>query len=166
MDLMRLRPTTSSDLDLLEELLVEAYNWTGETRVTLAQVRTDPAHARHLAGWQRPTDLGTVAEADDGTPAGAAWARVVPASEAGYGFVADDVPELGMSVLAPHRGQGVGSKLLDACLDQLWTAGHPAVSLSVEDGNGVARRLYESRGFVVVGRSGSSDTMLRDLQAA
>lgn len=160
---MQLRPATSSDLDLLELLLVEAFNWTGEVRVTLAQVRGDAAFAHHLAGWQQPTDLGVVAQTAAGTAVGAAWARVVPASEAGYGFVGDDVPELGMAVLAPYRGQGVGSLLLDACLVCLRDAGHTSVSLSVEDGNSTARRLYEARGFRPVGRSGSSDTLLLTL---
>ncbi len=40
---------------------------------------------------------------------GASWARVVTAEEAGFGFVADDVPELGMAVPAPCRGLGLGS---------------------------------------------------------
>ena len=157
---MRLRPSTSADLSLLEQLLVEAFNWTGETRVTLEQVRSDPDHAHHLAGWQRASDVGTVAETEAGEPVGAAWARVVPAAEAGYGFVADDVPELGLAVLAPYRGAGAGGLLLDAVLAQVRAAGLGAVSLSVEDGNTVARRLYESRGFVRVGRAGGSDTLL------
>lgn len=38
------------------------------------------------------------------------------------------------------------------------------MSLSVEDGNAAARGLYERHGFVVVGRNGGSDTMLRTLQ--
>lgn len=158
---MQLRPTTSADLPLLEQLLVEALNWTGETRVTLEQVRSDPEHAHHLAGWQRATDVGTVAETEAGEPVGAAWARLATRAEAGYGFVADDVPELGLAVLAPYRGHGVGSLLLDACVAQVRAAGGSAVSLSVEDGNAVARRLYESRGFVHVGRNGTSDTLLR-----
>lgn len=157
---MHLRPTTTADLPLLEQLLVEAFNWTGETRVTLDQVRSDPEHTHHLAGWQRATDQGTVAETEAGDPAGAAWARIAARADAGYGFVADDVPELGIAVLAPYRGRGVGSLLLDACVAQVRAAGHPAVSLSVEDGNTVARRLYESRGFVRVGRDGGSDTLL------
>ncbi|WP_123308714.1 GNAT family N-acetyltransferase [Cellulomonas sp. PhB143] len=157
---MHLRPATSSDLDLLERLLVEAFNWTGETRVTLAEVRTDPQHAHHLRGWRRSTDLGVVAEAPSGEPVGAAWARVVPVGEAGYGYVSEDVPELGMAVLSPYRGQGVGRALLDTCVDALRGAGRRAVSLSVEDGNETARRLYESRGFVRAGRVGGSDTLL------
>lgn len=128
--------------------------------MTLDQVRSDPEHAHHLAGWQRATDLGTVAETEAGDPVGAAWARLATRADAGYGFVADDVPELGIAVLAPHRGHGVGSLLLDACIAQVRGAGHPAVSLSVEDGNTVARRLYESRRFVLAGRNGGSDTLV------
>jgi hypothetical protein len=41
--------------------------------------------------------------------------------------------------------------------------GWPAVSLSVEDGNGVVR-LYRAVGFRTVGRVGGSDTMLLDLR--
>lgn len=160
---MRLRPTTSADLPLLECLLVEAFNWTGETRVTLDQIRTEVTYAHHLVGWQRATDLGVVAEDEAGAPMGGAWARVVAADLAGYGFVADDVPELGMAVLPTHRGRGVGGQLLDACLAALRVAGHPAVSLSVEDGNRAARRLYEARGFRPVGRTGGSDTLLLQL---
>jgi len=156
---MHVRPTTSSDRGLLERLLVEAFNWNGQVRVTLDEVRTEPTHAHHLHGWQLQTDLGIVAQTDDGVPMGAAWARVVPAAEAGYGFVAEDVPELGMAVLAPYRGRGIGGELLDACIEQLRAAGHASVSLSVEDGNTTARRLYESRGFRPVGRVGGSDVL-------
>jgi len=160
---MHLRLTTSADRDLLEGLLVEAFNWNGQTRVTRDQIRTDARYTHHLAGWQRTTDLGVLAEAESGPPMGAAWARVVTAEEAGYGFIADDVPELGMAVLAPYRGHGLGSQLLDACLAALRDAGHTAVSLSVEDGNSVARRLYDTRNFRPVGRVGGSDTLLLQL---
>lgn len=52
--------------------------------------------------------------------------------------------------------------MLTALAQDLRAAGHRAVSLSVDDGN-PARRLYERHGFAVVGRNGSSDTMLREL---
>ncbi|MGV8978956.1 MAG: GNAT family N-acetyltransferase [Cellulomonas sp.] len=96
----------------------------------------------------------------DGAPWGAAWARTFPPDDPGYGYVAEDVPELGMAVLPAWRGRGVGRALLGAVLDQARTLGRPAMSLSVEDGNDVARALYVRRGFRVVGREGSSDTML------
>ena len=68
-----------------------------------------------------------------------------------------------MAVLHPYRNLGVGSRLLDACLAALREAGHTAVSLSVEDGNRAARRLYDARNFRPVGRVGGSDTLLLHL---
>ena len=127
---------------------------------TCAQIRTDARYTHHRDGWQRTTDLGVVSEAQTGTPMGACWARVVTADKAGYGFVADDVPELGIAVLAPYRGPGLGSQLLDACIGALGGAGHTAVSLSVKDDNSAARPLYGAHGFRPAGRVGGSDTLL------
>jgi ribosomal protein S18 acetylase RimI-like enzyme len=67
-------------------------------------------------------------------------------------------------VHAARRGQGVGSALLAGCVEQARDLGWRALSLSVEDGNPAARALYERNGFVVVGRSGDSDTMMCDLR--
>ena len=86
---------------------------------------------------------------------GFAWVRVATTETAGYGFIADDVPALGMAVLAPYRGQ-----VLDTCIAALRDAGHTPVSLSVEDGNGAARQLYDTRNFRPVGRVGGADTLL------
>ena len=102
---------------------------------------------------------------DDDAPLGAIWARVFPDNEPGYGFIARDIPELSMAVLPGRRGKGVGGALLRACIERARTAGCSALSLSVEDGNDVARRLYERHHFRVVGRTGGSDTMRLDLQA-
>lgn len=159
---MHLRDATADDADLLVDMLLEAFNWTGEPRFTRDDVLRDAHTARYVGGWGRPGDLGVVAVAD-GTPVGAAWARALPANAPGYGWVADDVPELGLAVAAGHRGRGAGSALLAGLLDRTRSAGCRAVSLSVEDGNTAARALYERHGFVVVGRNGGSDTLLRTL---
>ncbi|RIJ09472.1 GNAT family N-acetyltransferase, partial [Clavibacter michiganensis subsp. insidiosus] len=50
--------------------------------------------------------------------------------------------------------------LLVALVDAVRASGAPAVSLSVEGGNDRARALYESLGFVAVGREGGSDVLL------
>jgi GNAT superfamily N-acetyltransferase len=94
---------------------------------------------------------------------GAAWARPLPADNHGYGYVADDVPELGMAVLPAYRGQGVGSALLSGLMAQALSEGWTRLSLSVEDGNGQARRRYQRQSFAVVGRAGDSDTMVASL---
>lgn len=160
---MLLRPAAPADLGLLTDLVVEAVNWTGEQRVTSEDVRTDEHLVRYVEGWERPGDVGVVAVDDAGEPLGAAWARLFTASRRGWGFVAEDVPELSLGVLPGGRGAGVGSALLDGCLGALRVHGFRAASLSVEDGNDLARAMYERRGFVVVGREGGSDVLALDL---
>jgi len=161
---MHLRDAVTEDFELLAGLVVEAVNWTGETRMTGEQVMAEPELNHYVTGWKRPTDFGLVA-VDDDAPLGAIWARVFPDNEPGYGFIARDIPELSMAVLPGRRGKGVGGALLRACIERARTAGCSALSLSVEDGNDVARRLYERHHFRVVGRTGGSDTMRLDLQA-
>ena len=138
---MDLREATSGDLELLYDMLLEAFNWDGTTRFTRDEVIADPHTAAYLGGWGRVGDFGLVA-LERGTAVGAIWARALSAASPGYGYVADDVPEIGMAVAPRQRGRGVGSALLAGCIDQARGLGWRAVSLSVEDGNTSARALY------------------------
>jgi ribosomal protein S18 acetylase RimI-like enzyme len=160
---MLIRDATAADEGLLADLLLSAYNWTGEERVSREAMLADAHATRYLEGWPRAGDIGVVAVDDRaaGMPSvGAAWARTLPASAPGYGYVADDVPELSMAIQRHWRGRGVGSALLTALIERLVSREMRGVSLSVEDGNHAARALYERHGFRVVGRTGGSDTML------
>lgn len=156
------RPAVADDADLLLELTVVAGDWSGAMGLTVDAVLADPSFAHYAVGWPRAGDVGVVAMID-GAEAGAAWARPLAEHEAGYGYVADDVPEIVIGVRAAHRGRGIGEALLSALIEALRSAGYRAVSLSVDDGN-PARRLYLRHGFAVVGRNGDSDTMLLNLQ--
>lgn len=81
----------------------------------------------------------------------------------GYGWVAADIPELSVAVLPEHQSQGIGGMLVDVVCTLAKMSGFPAVSLSVDDGNGAAR-LFHDRGFVAVGRNGDADILFRQLQ--
>ena len=81
--------------------------------------------------------------------------RRLTAADPGYGYVADEIPELTIAVAPQHRGRGIGSRLMR----ELLAADLPAVSLSCDPAN-PALRLYERLGFVAVGESGGSVTML------
>ena len=74
----------------------------------------------------------------------------------GYGFVADDIPELGTAVVAEWRGRGVGKVLIERIV-----ARHPIISLSVDNDNDRAKVLYERLGFQSVRVEGTATTMLR-----
>jgi GNAT superfamily N-acetyltransferase len=104
-------------------------------------VLTQPAIARYVRDWgTRVGDRGLIAQSD-GVPVGAAWLRLFPASDPGYGFVNESIPELSVAISAPFRGKGIGSRLLERLLQDV-----PAVSLSCDPGN-PAWRLYLRLGF-------------------
>lgn len=148
--------------DDIMPFLLAAMNWRDDGQWDAASVLAAPQLAHYVTGWMRHGDAGVVAMVGD-SPAGAAWWRHFASDDPGYGFVADDVPEIGMAVLGPFRRRGIAGALLDALISRARAERLRAVSLSVEDGNDVARPLYESRGFVTCGRVGDSDTMLLTL---
>lgn len=55
---------------------------------------------------------------------------------------------LGMGLLPAFRGQGLGRRLLQACIAKAWTKGLTRIELEVRADNGRAIRLYEHCGFV------------------
>ena len=61
-----------------------------------------------------------------------------------------------MSAISPSspaaRRRGIGGFLLDAMIAELRTEGVLILYLEVRESNEAARSLYESRGFVAVGR--------------
>lgn len=159
------RDATPDDLPVLERAILAAMNWRDGTVFTLEQIRLMPEIWHYVDGWQLPKDFGVIALEGD-LPIGAVWARLLPASDAGFGYVSDDIPELSMGVEGGHRGAGVGRALLERLIADASGRRLPSLSLSVEDGNTRARRLYESLGFTVAGRLGGSDTMLLRLGAS
>jgi len=154
-----LRPARADDLPFLEDMLLASMDWRDDGAMTRERMLATPEIAHYVAGWPRGGDVGVVAEVH-GDLVGAAWARLFADDDRGYGFVAADVPELGMALVPTARGLGLGRRMLVALVDAVRASGAPAVSLSVEDGNDRARALYASLGFVPVGREGGSDVLL------
>lgn len=128
-----------------------------------ADVVDRPELACYIEGWGRYGDDAVVAEDEStGADLGAAWLRLWPGPETGYGFVDRATPEIGIAVRPAHRGRGIGTCLLDALFDRA-SQRHGAVSLSVAADN-PAVRLYQRLGFEVVWRSGDSLTMRKPLR--
>jgi GNAT superfamily N-acetyltransferase len=120
-------------------------------------VMAHPQIRRYFDGIGRPGYAGVVAVSQDGARLGVAWYRLFSAEEPGAGFIAVDVPELAMGVVAEARGQGIGGALLDALLALAREQGFRALSLTVERQN-PARRLYERKGFRDAGISDPTDS--------
>jgi ribosomal protein S18 acetylase RimI-like enzyme len=158
-----IRPLTPADQSLLWEMLyLSLYVPEGDAPFA-REVVGRPEIARYVREWGREGDGGFVAVDGEGRPVGAVWLRLLRGEERGFGHVDDATPELGVAVVAEHRGRGVGTRLLSRLIES--AAGEfESVSLSVSAGN-PARRLYERLGFEEVGTCGDSITMRRRLRA-
>ena len=156
---VRCRPAGAEDFTFLATMLGEAAVWRPDKPTPTAdQVLADPRYALYLAGWPRQGDYGLVAEQDG--PVGAAWYRTFTEASHGYGFVAEDVPELSIAVIASRRHEGIGRRLLVDLIDASVGSGIPGSESQRREDN-PARGLYESVGFVRVEKHGSSWTMIR-----
>ena len=161
---MRLRPLNDDDRGLLREATIANMNWDGP-RFEPDRLDGMPELTHYFTSFDARRDFGAAAVGDGGTAAevlAVAWVVVLTADDPGYGFVADDVPELSITTFPGHRGRGFGTAVLDAVIDEARRRALRGISLSVEDGNR-ARHLYERAGFRTVGRNGGSDTMLLTL---
>jgi ribosomal protein S18 acetylase RimI-like enzyme len=95
------------------------------------------AFLRHIIDRSLP-QMTAVA---DGAVVG--FCDIIPNTVEGFTHVA----RLGMGVRSEWRRQGIGRRLLDACLSQARNAGIEKVELEVFSDNVGAVRLYESCGF-------------------
>ena len=157
-----LRPITSADEGFLWEMLYQAIYVPEGTLPPPREVINTPELARYVRGWGQADDLGFLA-IHETQPIGAIWLRLLKETNKGYGYIDDVTPELSIAVLPPHRGKGVGTRLMRQLL---LAAGnkYEAISLSVSEEN-PAMRLYRRLGFKIAGADGTSVKMKKDLKA-
>jgi ribosomal protein S18 acetylase RimI-like enzyme len=157
--MVSVRSATSHDEHFLWTVLAMAADWRPGTQVrSAAEVMTDPGVAHYLHGWPRDGDFGVIAH-DEGSPVGGAWCRHFPHEPRGYGYVADDIPELTIGVITQRRGEGIGRHLLGHITQEARRRGIARISLSVEADN-PALHLYPTFGFTEINRTANSPTMV------
>jgi ribosomal protein S18 acetylase RimI-like enzyme len=143
-----IRRVGPQDVRFLRDMLKHAYHW------RLAEDPDLPVY-RYVANWGRRGDAGFVAF-EGRNPYGAAWYRLFPEGEPGFGFVDERTPELTIAVAPSRRGQGVGRDLLDALLGRAREDGYEALSLSAEPEQ---TTFYERHGFEKVRQDDHSVVM-------
>jgi len=159
----RIRPAVQADGAFLGDMMVEAANWGPGNPRPRYDVMDSAEYSRYVSGWMRPGDAGFVAMDAQSGPIGAAWYRMLPRSEPGFGYVGTGVPELIIGVRPIWRAHGVGRALLQELCTHARGRGFGRISLSVERGN-FAQTLYRSEGFAVTEAGHGRDTMVKRLR--
>ena len=150
-----IRKGSSGDVPFMRSMIAHAYAW----RVNAFEA--DIPLTRYVDNWGRPGDVAIIAH-ETGNRVGAAWLRLFPSSEPGYGFVDEHTPELSVAVVPSRRRHGLGQELMDGLLVAARGAGHQAVSLSVE-ADSPAVSFYERNGFERVRDADGGVVMLKRL---
>lgn len=153
-----IRRGNRQDVRFLKDMLRHAFYW--------RSVGGDDEDSlwRYVAGWGRRGDSAIVA-LEGGFPVGAAWFRLFPRDEPGFGFVDERTPEVAISVVPSRRGRGIGSDLLDALIELAKEQGYGGLSLSVAE-DSPAMHVFEKHGFEKVDRTDGSWTMRLNLPAS
>ena len=145
-------------------MLYEAACWRPDgPKPPREEIFSVPELAHYVDGWGRPGDAAVIAfDPDDGAKVGAAWYRLMPPQDPGYGFVDAATPEVAIAVVPGRRGTGAGEVLLGALMETARSEGFGALSLSVEEGNQVIK-LYRRAGFRELHLSDGAWTMRAEL---
>ncbi len=159
---MEIRFGTKEDLQILRDLLFEAFFWDPKNiRPNKDDFLNNPEISKLISDWGRIGDKMIIAEENEKI-IGAGWYRLWTESNHSYGFVSSKIPELGIAFFPDSRSKGSGRIIMKELIECAKADEFTALSLSV-DPNNYARNLYESEGFRKVGVSGTSWTYKLDL---
>jgi ribosomal protein S18 acetylase RimI-like enzyme len=142
------RPATRADLSAigrLGALLVRLHHDFDPQRFIPATPRTEQGYGSFLGTQLEVPDVIVLVAERDGEVLGYSYAGLE-----GFDYMALRAPAGALYdiVVDPaHRGQGVGSMLLDATLAALADRGAPRVVLSTAERNEPAQRLFARAGF-------------------
>jgi ribosomal protein S18 acetylase RimI-like enzyme len=159
---IELRPGTDADIEHVKRALFEAVSWNPERELPPYEfVIAHRELARYHEGWGRRGDLAVIAERE-GEAVGASLCRLFTTEDHGHGYVDYETPELAVAVWAGHRGEGIGTRLMDGIEEAARAEGFAKLSLSV-DADNPARRLYERLGYETLTVDDDGVRMLKEL---
>ncbi|GGH77277.1 ribosomal protein S18 acetylase RimI-like enzyme [Pullulanibacillus pueri] len=156
-----IRTYQKQDLPFLWDMLYHSIYLPEDEKPAKDELLKEPSIEKYLKDWGRATDHALIAADDWGKPLGAIWMRLFAQESAGYGFIDEETPEIGMALLPECRGKGMGGSLLRALCDLACSLNYKAVSLSVDPQNRQAVHLYEKTGFVKVKEDDGGSWVMR-----
>lgn len=159
-----IRSITEHDEPFLWDMLYESLYVPKGKEPFSRDIIKEPSLSKYVEDWGREGDLGYIAVSEEGMSLGSITARFFNEDNKGFGFVSNEVPELGIALKEEYRGIGIGRALLQRLIDVLKEKGIKKVSLSVAPDNIAAMKLYQRFGFKEVGMVDTSITMVLDLQ--
>ena len=125
---LTIRPIRREEFPLLADFLYDAIYRSDPSSPLPRQIVEHPSLRIYIADFGTlPDDRCLVAQAE-GHVVGMVWVRCIRA----YGYIGEGIPEFVLSVAAPCRGQGIGTRLMREMLQRLSAAGYPEASLSVQ----------------------------------
>lgn len=150
---LSVRTMEVEDSQLREYALLDNVNAVAAVHST-EDLYSDPMLRKYTEFEPSRGDYGVVISCNSRV-VGTAWLQFIR----GYGFVADDIPELALNVHPEFRGQGLGTFMLNHLSNYVREKGWKGMSLSVQRGN-PARRLYARHNFVAQNAQGTMLLML------
>ncbi len=155
-----IRPIHPNDVPFLWEMLYKSlFVPEGQEPFSL-DIINDPLLSKYVEGWGRKGDFGFIAIDNKGKHIGSITARYFDENNQSFGYVDENVPELGMALIEEYRGFGVGTALMASLFHEAHQKRIERISLSVDPGNTAAMKLYQRFGFEEVGMVGTSITMV------
>lgn len=156
-----IKEVTSGDQAFITEMLYQAIHVKEGEAPPPRSILKEAKLIKYYAIIGLDTDIGYIAiDEESGAEIGAIWLRVFSKDNPGWGYLADNIPELSIAVLPNYRGRGVGSLLIKHLLEQTIEL-YPKISLSV-DADNKALQLYKQHGFIEIKEVEGSITMLLD----
>lgn len=153
-----IRPINEAEYPLLKEFLYEAIFIPEGAELPPKSIVNKKELQVYIENFgARIHDKALVAEINNKV-VGAVWVRIMN----DYGHIDDCTPSLAISLYKEYRGHGVGTKMMNAMLDNLKSTGYRQVSLAVQKSN-YAAKMYHNIGFEIVAENEEEFIMLRRL---
>ncbi len=157
---IRIKVAGKEDQEFLYEMLYQSIYQPPGSPQPDRDIVLLPEISKYVEHWGRPSDYALIALDAHDNQLGAVWLRYFRSDNKGYGYISDDIPEIGIAVDEAQRGRGIGSVLLEELLKRTRQQVH-SISLSVQSAN-PAMRLYEKFGFYVWSEADGAVIMRRD----